>query len=96
MSRVDRFRQYRYIRRKIAASFILFVLLMITGIFVADYSVNSILRNEKKINIVSIKAVKGNFIEISLMNQRIYINTRYINRDLKRIKELFGDTSKKG
>ena len=85
MNRVEKFRQNRQLKLKIWIAFIFFLVIILTGIAVADYSVNSIMRNERRIEIFSIKEVSGTLIQISIMNQKLDINTKYIKRDYGRL-----------
>ncbi|MCX7710429.1 MAG: hypothetical protein N2484_11345 [Clostridia bacterium] len=87
MGRVERFRQNRQTRRRITAAVTVFLVIMITGIAVADYSISCIMMNQDHIEIISAKEINGSFIQISFMNQKYYINTKYIKRDYNRLKE---------
>jgi len=87
VNRVERFRQYRHSKRKIIFIFLLFILLISTGLLVADYSVNSIMLNERKIEIISLVKLDDSYMELSLMKNKLYINTRYISRDCERLKD---------
>lgn len=86
MSRVEKFKEIRSLRKKYASIFVLFTLLMVVGVCVADYSVNNLMQNRKQIEILSLKSLKDSFIEINFMNQKWYINTSYISRDYKKLK----------
>lgn len=65
----------------------LFVLILVTGSCIADYSVNSLMRSEECVSLLSLRN-KGSYYEISFLNKRFYFNTEYIERDLKRIREI--------
>ena len=86
MSRVERFREARKYRRKIFSSIFLFFLLLITGICIVDYTTNSLLKNENCINIFSIQS-GDSYIEIAFMNNRFRLDTTYIEKDRKKIRE---------
>lgn len=68
MNRLEKFREIRTIRRKILISFFLALLLLGTGICIVDYSTNFLMRNEKAINIVSLKK-EDKLFEIKVMNR---------------------------
>lgn len=85
MSRVERFKQARHIKIKYFIALFLFVTFVITGICAADYSINSLMQNEKRIGIVTMNSITENRIKVNIMNIEFFINTTYLNRDIKRI-----------
>ncbi|MCX7842677.1 MAG: hypothetical protein N2489_06345 [Clostridia bacterium] len=87
MGRLEKFKQERRNRRIVGLSLLLFFILVISGILVADYSVNTLMRNEKHINIVSFERVGESLIHIKFMDAGIYINTTYIRRDYQRLRD---------
>jgi hypothetical protein len=93
MDRVEKFRQARNLRQKYIFSAIVFMFLLTAGICVADYSVNGLMEGSKGLAIIAVKTNETD-IEIEFMNQKLYINTQYINRDIGRLKHevtnLFG------
>lgn len=86
MSRVEQFRTVRQTRLKYSISFLLFFILLITGICVVDYAVNSITRNVNKIDIISVKSIDESYYELSFANEEFYLDTKYIKRDFTRLK----------
>jgi len=92
-SRLEKYRQIRRLKRKYAFSVILFLSLLLSGILAADTSVNRLIKNEKEIGIVSVNPVEndhGPCYEIRIMNRSIVLDLTYLNRDIQRIKQLFG------
>lgn len=87
MSRVERFRQNRRLKFKIAACFFIFLVTIFTGISTADYSINSIMKNETRIKVFTLEEFDNNYIKISIMNKALYVNTSYIKRDYNRVRE---------
>jgi predicted small integral membrane protein len=87
MNRLERFRDMRRIRRKYAVSFFLCCLLLFSGICVADVSVNSLMKSENRIDIISFSST-GSFMEISLLNHKFYINISYVKRDYLKLKDM--------
>ncbi len=90
MNRLEKFRQSRNTRRKVAGILLLLFTLVSCGIAVADYSINSIMWNEKQLELFTVNKVDNSYYRISLMNQEVYLNVKYINRDMERLKEFVG------
>lgn len=93
MGRVERFRQLRLIRQRYFYSIMVFVIILTLGICAADYSVNNLLGGRKGLGFISLDNY-GTYIEVGFMNQKVKIDTEYVNKDLDRIKQqaarLFG------
>lgn len=92
MNRLEKFRQIRQVKRKFLSIVFLCVFLLISGICIVDYSVNSLIRNNKNVGLIELKSSKS-YIEVCLLNNKLYINTSYINRDIKRIRKLVSDVT---
>ncbi len=90
MNRVDKFKRARSIRKRYMLSVALFFLVMVTGVIITDYSLNSLLKDEKGLNIIQVKSV-DNILEVWFMNNRFYINTKYIARDYRNFKNYISD-----
>jgi len=93
MGRVEKYRQLRNLRQRFILSAALFIILVTAGICAADYSINGLMMGGSGLNLMFVND-KGNYIEIVFMNQKLYINTQYISRDIGRLKQeaakLFG------
>jgi len=89
LSRLERFREIRRFRRICFSSFLLALILLAAGICVADYSVTDLMQDKKGINIVSVER-REESLEINVLNCRINLNTKYINRDFEKIKSAVG------
>lgn len=87
MGRFERYRQKRRLKQKYFFSVILFLFLLVSGLFIADYTTNKLISDVGELKIVHIKNL-GHCIEINFMNNKFYINTSYINRDINKIKNL--------
>jgi hypothetical protein len=87
MKRVEKYRESRYVKRKFILSFLLFFSLTIIGLCASDYSVNNILKNEKKIKLVCIEKKDSNIYKLDILNKSIEINTTYISRDYDNLKK---------
>lgn len=88
MNRLEKFRESRRYRRKIFSSFFLFFSLLLTGICLVDYSVNSLMNGESRINIVLVQSEESK-VEITLMNKKFRLDTKYIKKDMKKIRDFF-------
>ncbi|MCX8130998.1 MAG: hypothetical protein N3I35_12980 [Clostridia bacterium] len=87
MNRVERFKVERKFRLKCTLLIVLFLILILTGICVSDYSINTLMKNEKKISLITVKQ-EGSFnMSVSIMNIAIHLDTSYFSKDLKKIKE---------
>ncbi len=84
MNRVDRFRQARQIRNRYLLSAVIFFTILAPGIYIVDNSVKAMIGDDSVPALVSVENYQ-NYIEIGVMNQKIYINTEYITRDLKHL-----------
>jgi hypothetical protein len=88
LNRLERFRKARITKRKYTSVLLLSLALLVLGLGTVDYAVNSIMKNVKSISIVSVKHMDS-YIELSFLNKKLYLNTCYINEDLKKLKEAF-------
>lgn len=89
MNRVQRFRELRHFRRKLIVTFVLFILILCVGIGVVDYSMSGLLKDENSFGIFSVSSYGEDYYRISFFDNAIYINTKYIARDCKRIADWF-------
>lgn len=93
MSRVEKFKQKRNLRHKYVSAVLLFFLMLTAGILSVDYSTNYLVSGRHGIALIALNN-KAASLEIVFMNQKLYVNTQYINSDLKKLKgelqKLFG------
>ena len=85
MNRVQRFREIRYFRIKLITIFSVFILTLFAGIGAVDYSMSSLLSDEQRIHIFSIRPYGEEYCKISFFDKSLYINTKYISRDYIRM-----------
>ena len=85
MSRVEKFKQKRNLKHKYITAALLFFFLLTAGILSVDYSTNYLVAGRQGIALAALNN-KTTSLEIVFMNQKLYINTQYINRDLSRLK----------
>lgn len=86
MGRRDMYRNERRLRRKYILALFLCCALLVSGLCAVDYSTNALVYNTKEIGIFSVRSNKT-YLEFSLFNKKLYINTSYINRDMERLSE---------
>jgi hypothetical protein len=86
MTRLEKFRDDRRSRKRYKLFIFILFFILTSGICVADYSVNTLISNDRSIKIVSIQNINNSFLKISLLNHKIYVNIIYLNRDYNRIK----------
>lgn len=86
MGRLQRFREIRYNKRKHLLSIMIFLVLLILGIYIADHSVYNLIEGKEGMGIVAFKNT-GPYIEVNFMNCRLFLNTGRIARDYQMIKE---------
>ena len=91
MNRLERFRQERIRKRKYTLVLLLCLALLVLGIGTADYAVNSIMKNDNSIGIISVRRTES-YIEFSFLNRKLYLNTSYIKEDLRNLREAFQKT----
>lgn len=87
MGRLERFKEIRVTRRRYILSILIFLMLMIPGICISDYSINSILRNEKRIEVVGVRNINNSYIELDLLKRKYYINIKYLFRDYENVRK---------
>jgi hypothetical protein len=87
LNRLDKFRQRRNLRQKYLFAASVFSFLLITGLLSADYGTNAMMTGNRGIELFSL-VNKQTYLEVTIFNQKVFINTQYINRDLKRLQGL--------
>jgi hypothetical protein len=85
LGRLEKFREARRFKIKYMYTFLLIFILLVSGICIVDYSVNNLLKNSKNIGIISAKTDETE-LEISILNYKLRLNTKYINRDINKLK----------
>jgi len=90
VSRLEKFREIRKNRRRLFFLFFSSFLLLGIGICVVDYTTNFLLRNEKRLNIVTFHS-ENTQVEISVMNRPLRLDTRYLMNDIEYIKKRLRD-----
>ncbi|HPD00655.1 MAG TPA: hypothetical protein PLA01_04810 [Acetivibrio sp.] len=91
MSRLERYRKIRIMRRKCTFVCMLSFFIMFSGILAVDKSINEIMNREKGVNIVSIKPYKNDYYYIKVFNKYFLVNTKPVKDDIDRFKEWLSD-----
>ena len=89
MNRVQRLKETKSNKRRFVGLAILFFSVILVGVSVVDYSFNSLMKNEKRLEIISYKSHSDSLLEVSIMNKKIYMNTKYIEKDFQKLKSKF-------
>jgi hypothetical protein len=87
MSRLEAFRQKRLIRRRYILAVLLFLSLSTSGVCLADYSFNSIAKDEKRIKLISIDRQEGFNYLVNVLNLKTSINISRIENDYNLLME---------
>ncbi|RCX17973.1 hypothetical protein DFR58_106142 [Anaerobacterium chartisolvens] len=86
MSRVESFKRARRYRAKCIMTLVLFFTLVFAGVCLSDYSVNMIMKNQSKIEIIKLEKKDDSYIMVDFMNLKLYLNTLYVKEDIERLK----------
>lgn len=89
MSRVERFKQARRAKKRYAITFVAFIIFMLGGICAADYSINSLMRNDNRIEVVRVEKSEDSRMTIHYLNREFQMDFRYVKRDWGRLQQWF-------
>jgi len=89
VNRVEKYRRIREMKRRYILAVMLLFFILITGLSAVDSSNNYLMSGKRGIELVKIES-QPEYIRVSFMNRNIYINTKYINRDLRKLKKILG------
>ena len=62
--------------------------LLTSGMLIADYSVNVLLKNENKIGFIEINNLGNYSYEVNLVGNIFYVDARYLTRDFNELKSI--------
>ena len=68
----------------------LFAFILVMGLLAVDCTTNDLMNGNRSVAFATVNN-KEDFVEISLMNRRVYINTRFINRDMRNLRDRLRD-----
>jgi hypothetical protein len=86
MSRVEDFKHARVHRRKCVLILLFFLVITFTGIFVSDYCINSIVKDEKKVEVLQLESDQDRTIKFNIMNKEIKLNCSKVVNDFEYLK----------
>lgn len=87
MSRVEKFRQIRKLRKKCFFTVLFSLVLMLLGITAVDYSLSGLMEKDKGVALVSFEPYNDDYYKIEVLGKCVYINTGYLRSDIERYKE---------
>lgn len=87
MGRVDSFREVRLVKLKIFLAMLLFTVLLVSGIIAADFSINCVVSDTPKVEIIKVAEASSNLYTIDFANREYKLNTYYLSRDIQRLKK---------
>lgn len=86
MSRLENFRKERRHKRIFKALLLSFFVFLSLGMLSADYSLNSMKKAQGEISMVRV-IKSGQYVEMSFLNNKLYLNTTYLERDMSNVKK---------
>jgi hypothetical protein len=86
MNRVEEFKILRNHKRKCIFILLFFLIIIITGILVSDFCINSIIENEKKIDILKMESGKDTIIRFNVLNKVFDLHYGGVVNDFDEIK----------
>ncbi len=86
MNRVERFRHRRFLIKGYITAALLSLFFLTTGILAVDRATNQLVSGRQGIALAAFESSESS-LEITFMNRKIYLNTRYINRDMEHLRE---------
>jgi hypothetical protein len=86
MNRVEEFKILRNHKRKCIFILLFFLIIIITGILVSDFCINSIIKNEKKVDILKMESGKDTIIRFNVLNKVFDLQYGGVVNDFDEIK----------
>ena len=86
LNRVERFRHRRVLIKGYITAALLSLFFLTTGILTVDRATNLLVSGCQGVALAGVDSSSSS-LEITVMNQKIYLNTQYINRDIERLRE---------
>lgn len=86
MNRVEKYRQKRISRMCYFTALLALAVLLAAGILAVDYSTNYLVSGRRGAALASLDN-RGNLLVITVMNHKLLIDTKYVNRDLQNLKK---------
>ncbi len=89
MARKLRFRNARIFNLKIIVVMLLFMLIVAGGLLAVDINKSYVLYGQTKLELIKIEEVDQDIYQVSLLNDKFYLNLKYLNRDMNKLKNIF-------
>jgi hypothetical protein len=86
MNRVEEFKILRKHKRKCIFILIFFLTIIITGILVSDFSINGIIKNENKVELLKFENGKDTTIKLNVLNKVFDLHYGGVVNDFDEIK----------
>lgn len=86
MNRVEEFKILRNHKRKCIFILLFFLVITITGILVSDFCINSIIKNEKKVEILKLENGKDTTIKLNVLNKVFDLQYGGVVNDFDKLK----------
>jgi hypothetical protein len=86
MNRVEEFKILRNHKRKCIFILLFFLTITITGILVSDFCINSIIKNEKKVDILKMESGIDTTIRLNVLNKEFDLQYGGVVNDFNEIK----------
>ena len=86
MNRVEEFKLIRGYKKKCVSIILFFLVLTVAGVLVSDYCINSIVKNEKKVEILQWESGKDTTIKLSVLNSEIVVQYGGVLKDFQYLK----------
>jgi hypothetical protein len=87
VKRSDKYKSIKRYKKNCRRLLLLSLLLTITGVVVADYSINKLMNVNGKIKVISIEKVDSKF-EVNIMNCKFQPNSEFIAKLADQIKNI--------
>ena len=87
MSRVEEFKLLRAYKRKCVMVLLLFLIITFTGVLVSDYCINSIVKNENKVEVLELKNEDNTTIKMNVLNNVIVLHLSGVLKDFDSLKK---------
>ncbi|HHV60023.1 MAG TPA: hypothetical protein GXX49_07005 [Clostridiaceae bacterium] len=89
MTRLDFYRKLRKYRKHCFLAVILAICLLLCGLYSVDYSIGMLMGQDKHTGLFKMNYTGNSLYEFSIMNNKAYLNTFYLKREIQRIKNFF-------
>lgn len=85
MSRVEKYKKIRKINKYYAIIILMFFLILFSGLHAVNNSINMLMGNNTKENLISVKYMNNSIFHLNILNRKIKVNTIYFEKELKRM-----------